>query len=211
MFLILQFQKTLQKVFMSEFVKTITVYGASSSKIDPEYLLDARKLGQLMAQKDIACINGAGQNGVMGAISEGILAYGGQVIGIIPQFMLDEGLLNTSLSDVIVTPDMHQRKQLMAEKSDACIALPGGIGTMEELLEIMTWKQLGLYKNPIIILNTNGYYDFLLQMLEKSASENFIHHRHQAIWNVADSPEEALEMVIQQCEWDPNPLSFAAL
>ncbi len=211
MFLILQFQKTLQKVFMSEFVKTITIYGASSSRIDSGYISAAQKLGELMAQKGITCINGAGQKGVMGAVTNGMLAHGGKVTGIIPQFMLDEGWLNTSLTDVIVTPDMHQRKQLMAEKSDACIALPGGIGTMEELLEIMTWKQLGLYKNPIIILNTNGYYNFLLQMLEKSADENFIHHRHQTIWNVAETPEEALELAIRKYEWDPNPRSFAAL
>ncbi len=196
---------------MSEFVKTITVYGASSSQIDSEYINAARKLGKLMAEKGIVCINGAGQKGVMGAVSEGMLANGGKVTGIIPQFMLDEGWLNTSLSDVIITPDMHRRKQLMAEKSDACIALPGGIGTMEELLEVMTWKQLGLYKNPIIILNINGYYNFLLQMLEKSANENFIHHRHQSIWNVAENPEEALELAIQKHEWDSNPRSFAAL
>jgi len=192
-------------------ITTITVYGASSSKIDFKYIAAAQKLGELMAEKGLICINGAGQKGVMGAVSESMLAHGGKVIGIIPQFMIDEGWLNTSLSDVIVTPDMHQRKQLMAEKSDACIALPGGIGTMEELLEIMTWKQLGLYRKPIIILNTNGYYDFLLQMLEKSATENFIHHRHQAIWDVAESPEEALELAIQRQEWDSDARSFAAL
>lgn len=196
---------------MSESVKTITIYGASSSRIDPEYTAAAQKLGELMAKRDITCINGAGQKGVMGAVTEGVLAHGGKVIGIIPQFMIEEGWLNHSLTEVIVTPDMHSRKQLMAEKSDACIALPGGIGTMEELLEIMTWKQLGLYKNPIIILNTNGYYDFLLRMLEKSASENFIHHKHRLIWNVAENPEEALELAVQNHKWDPNPRSFAAL
>ena len=192
-------------------INTITVYGASSSKIDSKYISAAKKLGKLMAEKGIECINGAGQKGVMGAVSESMLAHGGKVIGIIPQFMIDEGWLNTSLSDVIVTPDMHQRKQLMAEKSDACIALPGGIGTMEELLEIMTWKQLGLYKKPLIILNTDGYYNFLLQMLEKSAEENFIHHRHQAMWSIAKSPEEALKLAIQKQELDSNPRSFAAL
>ncbi|MDR1370012.1 MAG: TIGR00730 family Rossman fold protein [Dysgonamonadaceae bacterium] len=196
---------------MSEFIKTITIYGASSSKIDPEYITAAKQLGGLMARKGITCINGAGQNGIMGAVSEEMLAYGGRVIGIIPQFMIEEGWLNHSLTEVIVTPDMHSRKQLMAEKSDGCIALPGGVGTMEELLEMMTWKQLGLYKNPIIILNTNGYYNFLLQMLEKSASENFIHHRHQAMWTVAESPEEALELAVQKEEWDANPRSFAAI
>ena len=192
-------------------INTITVYGASSSKIDSKYISAAKRLGELMAEKELECVNGAGQNGVMGAVSESMLAHGGKVIGVIPQFMIDEGWLNTSLSDVIVTPDMHQRKQLMAEKSDACIALPGGIGTMEELLEIMTWKQLGLYKKPIIILNTDGYYDFLLQMLEKSADENFIHHRHQAMWHVAESPEEALELAIQKQDWDSNARSFAAI
>ena len=192
-------------------ITTITVYGASSSKIDSKYIVAAQKLGELMAEKGLTCINGAGQNGVMGAVSKSMLAHGGKVIGIIPQFMIDEGWLNTTLSDVIVTPDMHQRKQLMAEKSDACIALPGGIGTMEELLEIMTWKQLGLYKKPIIVLNTDGYYDFLLQMLEKSREENFIHHRHQAMWDFVESPEEALELAIQKQDWGSDARSFAAI
>ncbi len=196
---------------MSEVVKTITVYGASSSKIDAAYIEAAEQLGRLMAQKGMMCINGAGGKGVMGAVTEGILNHGGKVIGIIPQFMIDEGWLNNTLSEVIVTPDMHTRKQLMAEKSDACIALPGGIGTLEELLEVMAWKQLGLYKKPIIILNTKGYYNDLLKMLDKSASENFIHHFHQTIWEIAETPEQALLLTENKQEWHSHPRSIAAL
>ncbi len=196
---------------MSGIMKTITIYGASSSKIDPEYIEAAKHLGKLMAERNIECINGGGGFGVMGAVTESMLSNGGKVTGIIPQFMIDEGWLNKSLSEVIVTPNMHTRKQLMAQKADACIALPGGIGTMEELLEIMTWKQLGLYKNPIIVLNTKGYYDHLLKMLERTIEEHFMHHNHQTIWEVRYTPEEALDSIAQQAVWHPNPRSFAAL
>lgn len=196
---------------MAENIKTITIYGASSSKIASQYIEAARQLGQLAAKQNLTCINGGGDKGLMGAVTDGVLQNGGKVIGIIPRFMINEGWVHASLTEVIATEDMHTRKQLMAKKSDACIALPGGIGTLEELLEIITWKQLGLYVKPIVILNINGYYDDLLAMLQKAENENFMRPEHGNIWQVAYSPEEALNLIMNYQEWHINPLSIAAL
>ena len=186
-------------------VKTITVYAASSSSIDPSYMKTAWELGSLMASHGIACINGGGNKGLMSALTDGILQSNGQVTGIIPRFMIDKGWLHPRLSNVISTPDMHTRKQLMAQQSDACIALPGGIGTLEELLEIITWKQLGLYTKPVVILNTNGYYDDLLSMLDKAIREKFMTETHTSMWAVADTPEEAIAQALPQQEWHQSP------
>ncbi|MDH8702275.1 uncharacterized protein (TIGR00730 family) [Dysgonomonadaceae bacterium PH5-43] len=196
---------------MSKDIKSVTVYASSSSQIDVSYFEAAKKLGALFAKNNINCINGAGSKGLMGAVTDAALENGGSVTGIIPKFMVDEGWCHTELSECIVTTDIHKRKELMASMSDACIALPGGIGTLEELLEIITWKQLGLYNNPIVILNINGYYNDLLNMLNRAAEEKFMHLRHTSIWSLANTPDQALEIVLENSTWENNPLSIAAL
>jgi TIGR00730 family protein len=195
---------------MSQAIKTVTIYGASSSKIDNIYINTAKELGKLLASHHIACINGGGGSGIMGAITDSVLESGGKVTGIIPRFMVEEGWIHPGLTDVITTPDMHTRKKLMAEKADACVALPGGIGTLEELLEIITWKQLGLYNNPIILLNTNGYYSDLLAMLARCMKEKFMHSDLRFLWNTARTAQETLEMLFS-CSTTENSRSLAAL
>ncbi len=133
------------------------IYCASSSDIDAIYVDAATRLGELLAENNITCINGGGNLGLMGAIIDSILLHRGKVKGVIPKFMVDSGWGHQHLTEQIVTATMHERKQKMAELSNAAIAMPGGVGTLEELLEIITWKQLGLYKHPIIILNINNY------------------------------------------------------
>lgn len=179
-------------------INKITVYASSSKGIAPIYFEAAKDLGYRMASLGIACINGAGNNGLMAAITDAILEKGGRALGIIPQFMVDKGWLHTGIRELTVTPDMHTRKQLMAQQSDACIALPGGIGTLEELLEIITWKQLGLYVNPVIILNTGGFYNSLLDTLHKMDVEHFLPHKTPDMWTVAANPEEALRLIFEQ-------------
>jgi uncharacterized protein (TIGR00730 family) len=191
---------------MSQNIQAITVYAASSNRIPSVYIEAAKDLGRLLASHSITCVYGGGPNGLMGAVSNTVMENGGKVLGVIPQFMVDRAWLNTKLTDVIVTPDMHTRKQIMTEKSDACIALPGGIGTMEELLEIIAWRQLGLYLKPVVILNTNGFYDFLFDLLQKIVTENFMHHESYKLWSVAKNPEEALEIIIEQIKNPINPL-----
>ncbi len=192
-------------------MKTVTIYGASSSQIDGQYMKMANELGKLLALNGIDCITGGGSGGMMGAVAKGALDAGGRVTGIIPQFMIDEGWGNKTLSEIIVTKNMHERKQLMAEKSDACIALPGGIGTIEELMEIITWRQLSLYNKPVVIFNINGYYDPLLSMLEKAIEEKFMHPKNQDAWNIALSPKEVLNTIVLQNQLDFNLRSVAAM
>jgi len=184
---------------MSQKIKTITIYASASSRISPLYFEAAGNLGKLLAEHAITCVNGGGIRGLMAEVTDAVLKNGGNVCGVIPQFMYDKGWLHPLIKEVIVTPDMHTRKQTMANKSDACIALPGGVGTLEELLEIITWKQLGLYRNPIVILNTAGYYDPLLAMLEKANKENFI-HSESTVWQTATTPEEAINLIFSQVQ-----------
>ena len=184
-------------------IKTITIYASASSQISPVYFEAAGKLGQLLAKCSITCINGGGIRGLMAAVTNAVLENGGNVCGVIPRFMYDNGWLHPEIKDIIITQDMHSRKKTMADRSDACIALPGGLGTLEELLEIITWKQLGLYNKPVIILNTAGYYDELLAMLDKADRENFI-HSSSVVWQVANTPEEAINLIFKQMQLDEN-------
>ena len=125
--------------------------------------------------------------------------------------MVEQGWHHTGLTELIEVDSMHERKRLMAEKSDAVIALPGGCGTLEELLEIITWKQLGLYLQPIVILNTNGFFDPLLTMLDKAIDGNFMRKQHGDIWHVAHPPEEAVDLVYSIPVWDSSIRKFAAI
>ena len=130
---------------------------------------------------------------------------------IIPGFMIAEGWCHQGMSEIIETPDMHIRQQKMAEAGDAAIVLPGGCGSMAELFELITWKQLGLYLNPIVILNTKGYYDALLQQLEQAAEEQFMRKEHLQIWRVAQTAEEAVQLATSTPMWDTNVRRFAAV
>jgi uncharacterized protein (TIGR00730 family) len=182
-------------------IKSVCVYSASSTQIAPIYFEVAEELGRLLAQKQINLINGAGHRGLMGATSNAALAAGGTVTGIIPRFMVEQGWHHRGLTRLVETETIHERKQLMAEMSDGVIALPGGCGTLEELLEIITWKQLGLYLKPIVILNIEGYYNPLLEMLQQAVDGNFMRKEHQAIWQVATTAEEAIELLYHAPAW----------
>lgn len=187
------------------------MYSASSTKIDTTYFEAARNLGRLLAAHHIRLINGAGDIGLMRSIADAVLDEGGEVTGVIPRFMIEQGWHHKGLTTLIEVESMHERKQLMANLSDAVIALPGGCGTLEELLEIITWKQLGLYLNPIVILNTNGFFDPLLAMLERAIDENFMRRQHGDIWHVAHTPEEAIELIHTAPIWDISIRKFAAI
>lgn len=192
-------------------INSVCVYSASSTKIAPAYFEAARELGRLLGQRHIRLINGAGNMGLMAAVADAALQAGGEVTGVIPRFMVEQGWHHTGLTRLIEVESMHERKKLMADRSDAVIALPGGCGTLEELLEIITWKQLGLYLNPIVILNIGGYFDPLLAMLRKAVEENFMRMQHGAIWHVAQTPQEAVELIHDIPLWDASIRKFAAI
>ena len=147
----------------------------------------------------------------MRSVADAVLKNGGEVTGVIPHFMVEQNWHHTGLTELIEVTSMHERKQKMANLSDGIIALPGGCGTLEELLEIITWKQLGLYLNPIIILNINGFFDPLFQMLERAIEENFMRQQHGDIRKVAQTPEEAVELLQTTPVWDASIRKFAAI
>ena len=192
-------------------LKNVCVYSASSTQIDPIYFQAADTLGRLLAQKGINLINGAGCLGLMSRISDAALATGGTVTGIIPRFMVEQNWHHKGLTHLIETETMHERKRMMADLSDGIIALPGGCGTMEELFEIITWKQLGLYLKPIVILNTNGFYNPLLEMLERAIDQHFMRRQHGSIWQVAQTPDEAIQLLYTTPMWSKDIRKFAAI
>ena len=192
-------------------IASVCVYSASSTKIDPVYFDTAYELATLLGQQHIRLINGAGNMGLMSAVSDAALAAGGEVTGVIPRFMVEQGWHHTGLTRLVEVESMHERKKMMADLSDAVIALPGGCGTLEELLEIITWKQLGLYLNPVVILNVKGYFDPLLAMLQRAVEENFMRTQHGSIWHVAKTVREAVELVHTVPLWDVSIRKFAAI
>lgn len=182
--------------------ETIVVYGASSAEAEQVFVDAAYQLGGLIAKAGKRLVSGAGSTGLMAAVENGALDAGGVSIGIIPQFMVDNGWLHQGLTEVKVTATMHERKDMMAKMADAVVALPGGTGTFEELFEIITWKMLGLFVKPIIILNTDHYYDPLLEMLDRTAERHFMNPVFKKLWAVAETPQEALNLIDSLSDWN---------
>lgn len=192
-------------------MQTICVYCASSTLINPKYFEATARLGLILAEAGIAVVFGGGATGLMGQLADTMLSVNGKVTGIIPQFMCDENWQHKQLTKLIVVETMHERKEKMAQMADAVIALPGGCGTMEELLEIITWKQLGIFTKPIVILNLNGYYDGLIEILHKAVDENFMRDIHKNIWTVVNTPEEVVNAIHNSTTWDAGIRKFAAI
>lgn len=192
-------------------IRQICVYCASSSQIDKEYTECAVRLGKLLAERHIRLINGAGNRGLMRVCADAVLAAGGEVTGVIPRFMVEQGWCHENLTELIQTNNMHERKETMAALSDGIVAMPGGCGTLEELLEIITWKQLGLYLKPIVILNIRHFFDPLLNLLGKAIDEHFMRPEHAALWQVVSTPEEAVLRLYTTQLWDKELRKFAAI
>lgn len=173
----------------------ICVFGASSNDIDSKYIEAGEALGRAMAQQGHVLVFGGGQTGLMGAVSRGVMEKGGSSIGIAPTFFDRPGILVEQYTEFIFTETMRERKDLMEKKSDAFIMTPGGIGTMEEFFEIFTLKQLNRHSKPIGILNVDGYYDELIQMLNSTVEKGFMAAECMNLLCVAENPEKLLEMI----------------
>ncbi len=171
---------------------TVCIFAASSSRIDGEYGSVAASLGTMLAHENMDVVFGGGGIGLMGKLADAVLENGGRITGVIPAFMKEEGWGHTGLTDMIVTADMSDRKKRMFGMADAVVALPGGIGTLEEMTEAITLKQLSLFDGPIIILNTLGYYNSLLEFIDHMITSNFMRFEHKGIWEVVNTPEEVL-------------------
>lgn len=183
--------------------KTVTIYGASSPDIEKCYKEAAFETGRLLARAGAAVACGGGRSGLMAAVIDGALEAGGHTIGILPEFMENRGWSHTSLSEKIITSDIHTRKERMLAMATGIIALPGGVGTLEELLEAITWRQLNLYHGHIVILNIGGYYDPLATMLERSIEQHFMHPDHRGLWQITATPAEAVRIALSEdCHGD---------
>ena len=194
-----------------EKISSIAIYCSSSNKVRSSYLSAAECLGRLFAEADIRLVYGDGGIGLMAAAADGALAAGGEVLGVIPQFMVDAGWNNPRSTRTIITDTMHQRKATICQEADAMVALPGGIGTFEELLECLTWKQLGLHTKPVVILNTDGYYDRLLACLDFMIEEQMMRPIHREMYTVVATPEEVLPAILSAAEWDSTTRRLAAI
>lgn len=174
----------------------ICIYGASSDRLDDMFFDEAEKLGCLIAESGNTVVFGGGRTGLMGACARGVHKMGGKITGIAPRFFDEPGILDQECSEFLFTDTMRERKQLMEDKSDAFIALPGGIGSYEELFEILTLKQLGKHAKPIALLNTDNYYLPLFALLENTVKRGFMSERCMSLFKLCATPEDALAHVL---------------
>jgi hypothetical protein len=191
--------------------RAVCVYCASSSTAHPEYREAAFKLGEALAAGGITVIYGGGGRGSMGALADGALGKGGRVVGILPRFMDDLEWGHRGLSELKLVEDMRTRKHLMLAGAQAAIALPGGCGTLEELLEAITLKRLGLFLGPIVLVNTRGYFQPLLETLSRAVEEHFMDARHALMWQVVARPEDVPDALARAPAWSVEFRSFAAV
>jgi uncharacterized protein (TIGR00730 family) len=173
-------------------IRKVCVYCASSEKSDAVYLNAARRVGEILAENSIVTVYGGGAIGSMGRLAEGVLAKGGKIIGVIPRFMQELEWDHKGLTELQVVENMRERKHIMLTDSDAAIALPGGSGTLEELMEAISLKRLGIYLKPIVLVNVKGFFDPLLSLLQRCIDERFMDERHAAMWQVAAGPDDIL-------------------
>ena len=171
----------------------VCVFCGSSAGINERYVDAARELGSALVHRGLGLVYGGVMTGLMGAIAETVMAEGGEVIGIIPRDMLSREIAKRDITDLRVVESMHQRKQMMSELSDAFVALPGGMGTFEELCEILTWAQLGIHHKPVGVINAAGYYDPLLALFDHAVTEGFIAPSHRMLLKSAAAPDELLD------------------
>ena len=187
----------------------VTVYASSSAALRTVYYNAARRTGEILASAGKSIIYGAGGGGLMGSVADGALSKDGKVYGVVPGFLQDLELTHRGLTDLKIVDDMRTRKHLMLEGSDAVVTLPGGSGTYEELFEALTMKRLGQWVGPVIIVNTDGFYDGLLKFMRHSVDERFMGHNHLNMWTVVDEPEQIIDAIVSSHAWDQDALQFA--
>ncbi len=185
-----------------ENINNVCVFCASSPNTAQVYLDQAFELGRLLALNGMSLVTGGGSMGLMASVEDGALSVDGKVTAVIPQFMIEAGWLHKGIKDVVITETMHERKQRMFGLSDAIVTLPGGCGTLDELTEALTLKQLGLLSCPVVIMNSNGYFEYLLRHLQRQSDEGFMRPVHLELWSVASDPAAVLDQLRVMPEWD---------
>jgi len=174
-------------------IRSLCVYCGSSNGADPAFAEATRELARACVEREIRVVYGGAQVGLMGLLADTALEAGGTVIGVIPQALIDREIGHRGLTELHVVGSMHERKALMAELADGFVALPGGVGTLEELVEVYTWSQLGLHRKPLGLLNVSGYYDGLAAFLDHAVREQFLRPEHRAVLAVESQPDALLD------------------
>jgi uncharacterized protein (TIGR00730 family) len=190
-------------------ISRVCVFCASSRRCDPAYSAAARDMGERLARAGLTTVYGGGSTGLMGDLADAALAAGGRVVGVLPRFMDGKELGHRSLSEMVLVEGMQERLQVMLDRSEAFVALPGGCGTLEELFYVITRKRLGLHTRPVVIVNTGGYFDPCIQMLGRCVSERFMDERHGRMWSVAASPADVIDALHTAPEWSEADARFA--
>ncbi|RZT57080.1 hypothetical protein EV283_1138 [Sphingomonas sp. BK036] len=184
-------------------MKRLAVYCGSATPADPLYIEGARALGRTLAERGIGLVYGGGRTGLMGAIADGALEGGGEVIGVIPQALVDAEVAHRGLTELHVVQGMHQRKQMFTDLSDGFVTIPGGTGTMDELWEALSWAQLGYHADPVGLLNTAGYYDHLIAFWDKMGEVGFLRPQHRDLLIVADTLDVLLDRMAEHVPTQP--------
>jgi uncharacterized protein (TIGR00730 family) len=189
----------------------ICVYAASSRHCDPIFHQAAQRLGAVLADAGCTIVYGGGAVGLMGALADSALARGGRVVGIIPRFMTEVEWQHPGVADLEVVEDMRERKHRLLTGSDAVIALPGGCGTLEELFEAITLKRLGIYFNPIVLVNTANFYAPLDAFMQQVIAARFMNPEHAQMWSLVDSPDDVLARIAATPKWREDARDYAAV
>jgi uncharacterized protein (TIGR00730 family) len=190
-------------------IKKVCIYCASSADIDQKYFDATEKLAKALVKSNVTVVYGGGAKGLMGKLADTVIAEKGRIVGIMPHFMREVEFHHKDVNEFIFTADMHERKKQFMVGVDALITLPGGCGTIEELMEAITLKRLGIFVKPIVILNLDGYYNPLLEMLNNSIEENFMKPIHKNIWTVFDDPEKVIEVILNSEPWSKDAIKYA--
>lgn len=192
-------------------IKRICVFCASSHKVDSKYFDVAEKTAIQLVKNNITTVYGGGAVGLMGRVADVAMQNNGKVVGIIPGFMMDVEWGHKNITELILVKDMHQRKKQLIENVDAVVVLPGGSGTLEEVMEVITLKRLGKFTKPIIFINTDGFYNGLFELFDKMIEERFMREEHRNIWSSVDTPEEMISAIQSAPAWDESAINIAAV
>ena len=190
-------------------IRTVTLFCASSRKSNEKYFQTANELADLLIDNDIGAIYGGGAVGLMGCIADKYLERGGRIRGVIPDFMVKVEWAHPGIEDLLIVKDMHERKRMLIENTDAVIALPGGTGTLEELMEVLALKRLGKFLKPVILLNTDGFYNELVAFFKTMVQEHFLRHEHLQAYKLVNHPDEVIPAILSSPKWNEDAINQA--
>jgi uncharacterized protein (TIGR00730 family) len=192
-------------------IEQVCVYCASSSHCADVFLDEAFAVGQALAHAGKTVRYGGGDGGLMGRVADGALAAGGRVVGVLPNFMREREWAHLGLSELHLVDTMHERKALMLQEADACVALPGGVGTFDELFEALSWKKLGIWTGPLALVNTEGFWDPAIALLERAVEARFLQKRHRDLWVVVDGADQLVAALESAPPWGSDAIDFARI